>query len=217
MNETIVALYDDLERAHAAVQELLDNAFTRNDISVVMSDAARQYYSQYGEAPVMLEDVAKGAGGGALLGGMTGLLVGLAALVVPGVGPVLAAGPIAAALVGTGVGAAAGGIVGVLADLGLRSEHSQAYAEAVRRGGILVAVRGLGEHAGRARAILSRHDPLDLDSHVSSWREQGWDGFDIAAGPHEAQAMQRTADYYRELDLGDEGDDDQSVDLNRPA
>jgi uncharacterized membrane protein len=219
VSETVIALYDDLEQAQAAVQELLANAFTGDDISVVMSDAARDYASQHGEPPQMLNEVAKGAGGGAILGGMTGLLVGLAALMVPGIGPALAAGPIAAALLGSGLGAAAGGIVGVLADLGLQQEHSRIYAEAVRRGGILLGVRALGERGELARTILDRHEPLDVNSRALSWRDEGWDGFDLKAGPDEARAMSHTANYYDEMNLGqtesDEGSASESS--NRPS
>lgn len=69
-------------------------------------------------------EVAIGAGTGAALGGLGGFLVGLGALAIPGIGPVLAAGPIAAALAGVGLGAAAGGVIGALTELGIPEDDA---------------------------------------------------------------------------------------------
>jgi len=78
---------------------------------------------------------------GAGLGGVTGLLVGLAALAVPGIGPVLAAGPLAAAIGGMLAGGAAGGIIGVLATEGVPEEFARQYAASIEQGDTLVSVR----------------------------------------------------------------------------
>jgi hypothetical protein len=69
-----------------------------------------------------------------------GLVAGLAALAIPGVGPIIAAGPIFTALTGAGIGAAAGGLIGALANTGMPEEDARIYAEEVRRGGVLVIV-----------------------------------------------------------------------------
>jgi hypothetical protein len=86
-----------------------------------------------------------GAGGaaavGAGLGGVAGLLIGLGALAVPGVGPLLAAGPLAAALGGLLAGSAAGGIVGALSTVGVPQEYARQYAAAIEQGRALVSVR----------------------------------------------------------------------------
>jgi hypothetical protein len=109
---------------------------------------------------------ASGAGLGAILGGAAGWLVGIGALAIPGVGPIVAAGPIAAALgvagttaaAGAGVGAVAGGLVGALTGWGFSESEARAYQQGVERGDILVAVElPDDEDAGRAEDILKRH------------------------------------------------------------
>ena len=123
MERTVVALYDNLDTAQAAVKELLDNGFSRDDISVVRTNQQGDYTSGNVDDPNAnagdASGVAAGAGIGAVLGGLAGLLVGLGALAIPGIGPIIAAGPIATTLAGAGLGAATGGLVGALADVGI--------------------------------------------------------------------------------------------------
>ena len=94
---------------------------------------------------------------------IAGLLVGIGALAVPGIGPVLAFGPLAAAIgataAGAGLGAAAGGIIGALVGLGIPEEDANFYAEGVKRGGVLVTVR-----ADDARAVRG----VDPDAAVAA-------------------------------------------------
>jgi hypothetical protein len=118
--KTVVGTYDNIQTAYAVANDLISAGYSRNDISVVASDAKNEY-APYTEANYVdsTDDVAKGAGIGAAIGGLGGLLVGLGALAIPGVGPVIAAGPLLAALTGAGVGAVTGGIVGALVDLGI--------------------------------------------------------------------------------------------------
>ena len=83
----------------------------------------------------------RGAVAGTAVGGGLGLLAGIGALAIPGVGPVVAAGWLVATLAGAGVGAGAGGLLGALTGAGVGEEESHVYAEGVRRGGSLVSVR----------------------------------------------------------------------------
>jgi hypothetical protein len=181
MRETIVAMFDNTSDAHAAVRELVDNGFTRESISIISREGA----DQYGELldPMPMDDTVEGVAGGALLGGLTGLVVGLFALAIPGVGPVIAAGPIAAALTGAGVGAVTGGLVGALVDLGYDEDTAGYYAEGVRRGGVLVAVNASNRQQ-LAHQILSRYNPVDIDHRVTDWRHEGWNRFDPAGEPY---------------------------------
>jgi hypothetical protein len=133
---------------------------------------------------------------GAALGGLGGLLVGLGALTIPGIGPVIAAGPLATAiagLAGAGAGAlaggAAGGLLGALMDMGLPEEQASYYAEGVRRGGTLVAVRASDERHDQLHATLARFDPVDLEERATTWRQEGWTRHDPNAGPYTGPAM----------------------------
>src|ERR671920_1144773 len=92
--------------------------------------------------------------GGGLIGGTLGLLAGVGALVIPGIGPIVAAGTIASTLAGAGIGAAAGGLLGALAGMGIPEEEARHFEQGVQSGGILVTVRA-GARAAEARQILA--------------------------------------------------------------
>jgi len=195
MAKTVVGLFDTSAEAQSAVQELINSGFQRNDISLVANDAHGQY-ANYREVGATGSSTAEGAGagaiGGGVLGGVLGLLVGVGALAIPGIGPVLAAGPLAAALgaagastlVGAGIGAAAGGIIGALVGAGIPEEDAGFYAEGVRRGGTLVLVKSSDDMAQRAYDVMQRYGAVDVDERGSSWRASGWKGFDTNAEPY---------------------------------
>jgi hypothetical protein len=187
--KTIVALYDDFAAAQRATQELVANGFDRSNISLVFNDAAGEY-SQYVNdpdatpVPVVTDATAAGAGAGAVIGGIGGLLVGLGALAIPGIGPIVAAGPLVSALAGAGIGAVAGGLVGALTDLGVPETEASFYAEGVRRGGALVTAQVPDEQVNWAMDIMDRHHPVDLEERVGHWRQEGWTRFDPNGEPY---------------------------------
>jgi uncharacterized protein (TIGR02271 family) len=133
----------------------------------------------------------KGAVAGGALGGAAGLIAGLAGLAIPGIGPIIAAGPIAAALAGAGIGAVAGGLIGSLTRLGIPEEQARNYAEAVRRGGALVTVRAEDDMAERVADIMSEHNAIDIDRQAAEWRKSGWTGFDADAKPLSSNDVDR--------------------------
>jgi uncharacterized membrane protein len=190
MKTTVTALYDNATDAHATVRDLVDDGVRRDNISLVASDAAGEYVDYHGE-DLPADDTIGGAAAGAMLGGIGGLLVGLAALAIPGIGPIVAAGPIAAALTGAGIGALTGGLLGALIDLGVDEDSAAYYAEGIRRGGTLVTVHVDEGIAERVADIMERHDPVDLERRVSYWREQGWTGYDPDADPYTVRDVER--------------------------
>jgi hypothetical protein len=147
-------------------------------------------------------DDASGAAAGAVTGGVVGGAAGLAAslmgLAIPGIGPIIAAGPIVSLLTGAGVGAVAGGLIGGLTDMGVSRSDAEYYAEAVRRGGALVTVRADDARAERAADIMRSHGAIDIERRVARWREHGWTGFDEEAPPYTQEQMDRERDGYRE-------------------
>lgn len=200
MAQTVVGLFDRYDEAQHVVQELLDNGFLRENISVVANESARGISGQRAVGDDDRESAAaEGAGTGAVsgtvLGGALGLLVGAGLLAIPGIGPVLAAGPLAAAIgttaatvgagaLGAGIGAATGGLLGGLVGAGVPKEHAEFYAEGVRRGGTLVAVEADGMMADRARQIMQHHDAVDIERRGAEYRQSGWSGFDPNAEPY---------------------------------
>jgi hypothetical protein len=195
MAKTVVGLFDSPADAQSAVQELLNMGFANSDISLLANDAHGEYA---GTRAVGASDSATGEGaaagavGGGVLGGGLGLLVGIGALAIPGIGPVLAAGPLAAALgaagastlVGAGVGAAAGGIIGALVGAGIPEEDASFYAEGVRRGGTLVMAKASDDMAQRAYDAMHRYGAVDVDKRSGEWRSSGWTRFDTNAAPY---------------------------------
>src|SRR5687768_8863649 len=183
MAKQVVGLFDNMQDAHAAVQELTNAGFTADDVSIVANNSSGEY--GVGDGGDGGSEAAEGAGagatGGAVLGGLGGLLVGLGALAIPGIGPVVAAGTLGTALastaVGAGLGAAAGGLVGALVGVGIPEEDANVYAEGVRRGGALVTVTADSDSdADRAADILDSYNVVDIDERSSSYRAGGWSG-----------------------------------------
>ena len=203
--KSVVGLFDHVEDAYQAVDALKNTGFTGEDISVVSRDANNEY-SRYldkdqqktGKSEDVSGGAAAGAGVGAVLGGLGGFLVSIGALAIPGIGPVVAAGPILATLAGAGVGAVAGGIVGALVDLGIPEEEAHTYAEGVKRGGTLVVVRTSDEMADQAASILDRFNPVDLGRRSESWRQNNWSRFDETSQDWDADQIDRERAYYRD-------------------
>ena len=185
--KTIVGLYDDIGTARRVVEELAAAGFERGDISLVANNQTTGTTTT-GTTGGDGEAVAEGAAGGALvggaLGGLGGLLLGLGALAIPGIGPVVAAGPIVAGLTGAGIGAAVGGLAGALINWGVPEEEAEFYAEGVRRGSTLVAVKADDGRVNEALRLMNRFGPVDVRERSSQWRSEGWAGFnaDSATG-----------------------------------
>jgi uncharacterized membrane protein len=107
--------------------------------------------------PEVVEDytaTAEGTAFGGLIGALGGLLVGLGTLALPGLGAIVAAGPLAAALGGAAIGAATGGLIGALVDAGVPREYATTYASHVERGHVLLTVRTESVPPARAREIM---------------------------------------------------------------
>lgn len=206
METTIVAVYDTVPDAEAAVRELVNSGYDRSDISLVANDTLEEYTPHLDEEPNGDDGAVVGSSIGAVLGGLGGVLLGLGALTIPGIGPLLAAGPLAAVLgglVGAGTGALAGGALGALADalmdVGVPEEEARFYAESVRRGGTLVAVQAAQNDKPDIQRILNRHRPVNIHERVGGWQEEGWTGYNPAASPYtQDQIEQERARYHRD-------------------
>src|SRR2546425_12644516 len=113
MAKTVIGLMDNLDEARAVVRELVESGIPRDDIGFMANqkhDLPGTAHLNEGEGSV--SGALAGAGTGAALGGAAGLALALAPLALPGIGPILAAGPIIAAMAGASIGALAGGVIG---------------------------------------------------------------------------------------------------------
>jgi tetrahydromethanopterin S-methyltransferase subunit C len=139
-NVAVFGIYASAAAAEAAVDHLLSKGFTNSAISVLLpdDDSTRAFaHEKHTKAP---EGTATGVTAGGIIGGSLGLLAGIGALAIPGVGPLIAAGPIMGALAGLGVGGAVGGIVGALVGMGIPEFEAKRYEGAVKDGGTLLSV-----------------------------------------------------------------------------
>ncbi len=134
---------------------------------------------------------ASGAVTGGVIGGVAGLALAFTSLTIPVLGPIIAAGPIVAALTGAGVGAVAGGLIGGLTDIGVNDEDAQYYAESVRRGGALVTVRAEDMRADEVTRVMQRHGAIDINKRAETWRSSGWEGFENDARPYSVDDLER--------------------------
>lgn len=172
---TVVGLYDTINDAQNAVDQLVSAGFTRDNVSVVSNNARGEYRVNIGDD---VDGAGAGATGGALVGGTIGVLAGLGALAIPGIGPVIAAGPLLAGLAGAGVGALTGGLLGALTDAGISESDAHYYAEGIRRGGTLVMANVEEARADYARDVLNQAGAINVEERATTWRSSGWDRFD---------------------------------------
>ncbi|MGO4197456.1 general stress protein [Rhizobium sp. YAF28] len=194
--KTITGLFDDYTDASSAVSALEATGVPSNDISIV-SNNADDRHSTNGAAT----GAESGAGLGAVVGGAGGLLTGLGIMAIPGVGPVVAAGWLAATAVGAVAGAvaggAAGGLIGALTGSGVSEDDANFYAEGVRRGGTLVTARVDDALAPEASAILKRSNWVDPAERKAAYNEQGWTRFDDTLDPYGPEQIEQERDRYR--------------------
>ena len=201
MTKTVSALYDSYDAASAAVNALEAAGITHSDISIVANNSDNWHKSH--DVSEAADDAGKGAGIGAAVGGVGGLLTGLGLMAIPGVGPVVAAGWLAATAVGAAAGAAvggaAGGIVGALTDAGVPENDAHVYAEGVRRGGTLVTAQVDDARASEAQSILQRHKSVDMSARGEAYRQAGWSRFDANAPVYSPDEVIRERSRYTNL------------------
>ncbi|KYC43660.1 signal transduction histidine kinase LytS [Scytonema hofmannii PCC 7110] len=154
-----VGTFPNRQEAEAALNDLRGSGFTMNQVSILAKNA--EHNDQIAGADIKdrgddesQEGAGIGAVAGTVLGGLGGLLVGLEALIIPGVGPFLAAGTIATTLAGAGIGAAAGSLVGALTGAGIPEEDARAYSDRISQGDYLVMIEGTEDEINRASSIL---------------------------------------------------------------
>ncbi len=173
MARTVVGFFDTREQAERAVEELVSSGFMRDNISVATGDLQNEVETP-NIGPLHGAGGDTEAGRDAAIGGMAGLVAGAVVASLPGIGPLLAVGPLAAAIGGLGIGAAAGGLIGWLVDRGVTEEEAQYYEEGLRRGGVVVSIDAPEEAAGNASDILKHAGAVDVLKRAAEWRREGW-------------------------------------------
>jgi uncharacterized protein (TIGR02271 family) len=197
---TVVGVFEDRERAERAVDALQREGFTEEEIGLVVRDGGRDESDFRSPMAATVDRDTETEGretSGALAGSAVGGALGaLAALLIPGVGPVLAGGVLAGALGGAAVGAAGGGLAMALSDLGLSDDEARGYEREVVAGRALVTVRA-GSRGSDAAGILRRFGAYDLDT-LGRYRPDE-PGVATAGGPSAVRASDRHLDSIDEV------------------
>jgi hypothetical protein len=148
-NTAVFGIYRDQLHVERGADALVGDGFRTEDISVLIPgtrDFAQEKYT-----------TTAGAGSGAVVGGTLGLLAGIGALAIPGIGPFIAAGPLMGALAGAGTGGVVGGIIGALVGLGIPEYQAKRYEGMIQDGRVLLSVHcDNSDWVKRANNVLER-------------------------------------------------------------
>lgn len=164
-NTAVFGIYRNQATLEQAVDDLRREGFRNTDISVLFPENEGTKDFAMRKATKAPEGTAAGATTGAVLGGGLGWLAGIGALAIPGLGPLIAAGPIVAALAGAGAGSVVGGLTGALVGMGIPEYEAKRYEGRIKEGGILLSVHADdSKWVTKAKEILERTGAEDIAS-----------------------------------------------------
>ncbi len=160
-NVMLTGMFADKESTEQAYETLHARGYTKDEISVIMSEETRKKFFSGAVDTELGTKAAEGAGKGSAIGGTLGAIVGIVAaigtsIVIPGLGMIIA-GPIAAGLAGAGVGGITGGLIGALIGAGMPEARAKLYEAGVKNGYVVVGVRPRNEE--------------DADYFASTWKK----------------------------------------------
>jgi hypothetical protein len=172
-NTAVFGIYQSAEQAERAVDAIIAAGYASTAISVLLPDSRSTRDFAHEKATKAPEGTAAGVTAGGVIGGTLGVLAGVGALAIPGVGPLIAAGPIMAGLAGLGVGGALGGLVGALIGMGIPEYEAKRYEGLVKNGGTLLSVHcDTAEQVARAKDLLKGTGATDIASTSESAGER---------------------------------------------
>lgn len=155
MAHTLVAAFQNADRAHEAVRQLEAQGFSDKDVSLITPGDKNAKGGNGGQQDSVMDGTAWGAG----VGGAAGLLAAAGLIAIPGIGPLVAAGPLAAAL----TGATAGGLTGAFVDIGIPAASGKRYEDELRHGHSVVTVEAEGEKLETARSVVQAQGAHDIE------------------------------------------------------
>jgi uncharacterized membrane protein len=163
-----------MAEAQRAAEDLGRIGIPNDSINIVAGNDASRRSEYQADAKHQEEGTGAAAASGASFGGGVGILAGLAALAIPGVGPIIAGGAMATVLTGLGIGAASGALVGAFRNMGVSHDEAHLYEEAVRRGNVFMAVTANDPMEDEVSTILRDHGARDVNEESEKWRKDGW-------------------------------------------
>jgi len=164
-NTAVYGIYGSRTMAEDAVDRLLASGFRNEDISVLLQDNVGTKDFAHEKQTKAPEGTTTGVVAGGAIGGTLGLLAGIGALAIPGIGPLIAAGPIMGTLAGIGSGGVVGGIIGALVGMGIPEYEAKRFEGRIKSGGILLSVHcDNSDWVGKAKDLLKQTGAEDVSS-----------------------------------------------------
>jgi hypothetical protein len=164
-NTAVYGIYSNRQTAENAVDRLLASGFRNEDISVLLQDNVGTKDFAHQKDTKAPEGTTTGVVAGGAIGGTLGLLAGIGALAIPGLGPFIAAGPIMATLAGIGSGGVLGGVVGALVGMGIPEYEAKRYEGRIKEGGLLLSVHcDSSDWVKKAKDLLKETGAEDVSS-----------------------------------------------------
>jgi len=166
MDKIVVGIFNDLTAAKLMAPDLINAGIPKEAISVIAPDTsaeAARLFSPSTEAST--DDAPSDIGTRAVLGGLGGILLGAAALTIPGLGLLVAAGPLATLIAGATAGAVTGGLIGALHGMGIPEFEAKAYEAGIREGNSHVFARVPAADANRVAELMRERGAVRVDIH----------------------------------------------------
>ena len=165
MTKAVYGIVRTQSATASLIEKLRDGGFSWTEVSVLAPHNQENHGLAIEKHTKSLEGTATGATAGGVLGGVLGLLAGIGTLAIPGLGILVAAGPLLATLSGMGVGASMGGLAGGLLGLGIPEYEAKRYEGHLGQGSILVAVHCENSDAvARAQDIMQTSGATDIST-----------------------------------------------------
>lgn len=176
MAKAIAGFYRTLAEGERARTSLYDAGFTHEEVGFLAGDTRGHTTPRLG--PVLEGEGSESeAASDAFVGGAIGFAAGLFAVLLPGLGWLVAGGPLLGAFGGMTAGVGVGGLIGIMKDHSISKDKAEFYAEGVKRGGALVTVHGVDEdREAAAQKILNREGAIEVEELADEWRRSGWTG-----------------------------------------
>lgn len=191
-NVAVYGIYANREMVERAVEQLKTAGFRSEDISILFPEGGGTKEFAVEKETKAPEGAVTGAGAGAVVGGILGWLTGIGMLAIPGVGPLMAAGPIIAALAGAGAVGITGGIAGALIGMGIPEYEAQRYEGRVKEGGILLSIHADNDDWKKKGEYILKHTGAD---DISDRKEAGAD-YDVGDRPYPQGARPHEGEQY---------------------
>jgi hypothetical protein len=174
--KTVIALFESEEEANRATEDLVNHGFVREQMEVIAGNELSRPEDHVTTTENSEEKVIAAVGKGAALGGGLGAVAGgVSSLLIPGLGPLVIGGYLAASFLGAGLGASVGGVMAGLMKAGVDESNARLFEAGLRHGGVVVCLSTDEAHAREAVRILDRNGALDMDEHGLNPGDRGVD------------------------------------------